>query len=117
MTRLQSVQNAAARLMSGVRQYDHITPLLHQLYWLPVQKLVVFTLVTIRCLAWLWLTWSLTVICLLKKVVIGCILPTQGLVSSGGPTATVESAVSCCWALAQGCGTAPKAVEQLSNLS
>ena len=26
MSRLQSVQNAAARLVSGARRYDHITP-------------------------------------------------------------------------------------------
>jgi len=28
MDRLQSVQNAAARLVSGARRYDHITPVL-----------------------------------------------------------------------------------------
>jgi len=40
MTRLQSIQNAAARLVSGDRRHDHITPVLHQLHWLQVQKWV-----------------------------------------------------------------------------
>ena len=33
MSRLQSVQNAAARLVSGARRYDHITPVLQELQW------------------------------------------------------------------------------------
>jgi len=32
MSRLQSVQNAAARLVSGARRYDHITPVLQELH-------------------------------------------------------------------------------------
>jgi len=32
MSRLQSVQNAATRLITGVRQCEHITPALHQLH-------------------------------------------------------------------------------------
>ena len=36
--RLQSVQNAAARLVTGTRRCDHITPVLRQLHWLPVQR-------------------------------------------------------------------------------
>ena len=42
MSRLQSVQNAAARLVSGARRYDHITPVLQELYWLPVRRRVDF---------------------------------------------------------------------------
>lgn len=35
--KLQSVQNAAARLYGGLRKYDHITPLLRDhLHWLPI---------------------------------------------------------------------------------
>jgi len=34
--RLQSVQNAAARLVTGTRRRDHITPVLRQLHWIPV---------------------------------------------------------------------------------
>ena len=38
--RLQLVQNAAARLVSGARRHDHITPVLTTLHWLPVYKRV-----------------------------------------------------------------------------
>ena len=34
--RLQLVQNAAARLITGTRRSDHITPVLAELHWLPV---------------------------------------------------------------------------------
>ena len=37
MQRLQSVQNAAARLVTGTRRTDHITPVLQSLHWLPVR--------------------------------------------------------------------------------
>jgi len=37
LKKLQSVENAAARLYSGRRKYDHITPLLRdELHWLPI---------------------------------------------------------------------------------
>jgi len=50
--RLQSVQNAAARLVSGARRYDHITPVLTTLHWLPVRKRVMFKTVVLvwKCL-------------------------------------------------------------------
>jgi len=35
MRRLQSVQNAAARMITSARRRDHITPILRQLHWLP----------------------------------------------------------------------------------
>ena len=38
MCRLQSVQNAAARLVTGARRCDHITPILRQLHWLPLRQ-------------------------------------------------------------------------------
>ncbi|KAF7646093.1 hypothetical protein LDENG_00193770, partial [Lucifuga dentata] len=34
---LQLVQNAAARILTKTRKYDHITPVLASLRWLPVQ--------------------------------------------------------------------------------
>ena len=34
--RLQLVQNAAARLITGTRRFEHITPILAELHWLPV---------------------------------------------------------------------------------
>jgi len=38
--KLQSVQNAAARLFTGARRCDHISHLLVQLHWLPVRRRV-----------------------------------------------------------------------------
>ena len=35
---LQTVQNFAARIVSGTRKFDHVTPILKQLQWLPVIK-------------------------------------------------------------------------------
>lgn len=35
--KLQRVQNTAARLISQTRKYDHITPVLTNLHWLPVE--------------------------------------------------------------------------------
>jgi len=35
---VQSVQNTTARLLTGVRRRDHITPILQQLHWLPVRR-------------------------------------------------------------------------------
>jgi len=42
--RLQSVQNAAARLITGTRRRDHITPVLRDLHWLPVRRRVDYKL-------------------------------------------------------------------------
>ena len=47
MTWLQSVQNAAACVVSGAQRHDHITPVFHQLHWLPVQKWVDFKVATL----------------------------------------------------------------------
>ena len=44
---MQSVQNAAARLITGARGREHITPVLRQLYWLPVGQRVWFKLASI----------------------------------------------------------------------
>jgi len=44
MQRLQAVQNAAARLVTGTRGRDHITPVLRQHHWLPVRQRVNFKL-------------------------------------------------------------------------
>ena len=45
--RLQSIQNAAARLLTGTRWRDHISPVLSRLHWLPVKQRVVFKLAII----------------------------------------------------------------------
>jgi len=41
---LQSVQNAAARLVFGLSRSDHVTPTLIQLHWLPVSYGIKFKL-------------------------------------------------------------------------
>ena len=39
---LQPVQNASARLIFSMPRYCHITPLLFDLHWLPVNQRVAF---------------------------------------------------------------------------
>ena len=53
LQRLQSLQNSAARLVSGARRHDHITPVLVSLHWLPVrhQRIIYKTMVLVwNCL-------------------------------------------------------------------
>jgi len=45
--RLQAVQNAAARLNTGIRRCDHITPVLRQLHWLPVWQRLEFNMASL----------------------------------------------------------------------
>jgi len=40
LLKVQSIQNAATRLVTGARRCDHITPVLRQLHWLPVRQQV-----------------------------------------------------------------------------
>jgi len=40
--KLQQIQNIAARYLTCARKYDHITPVLVQLHWLPVLYRIVF---------------------------------------------------------------------------
>ncbi|CAH3190824.1 unnamed protein product, partial [Porites evermanni] len=42
LAKLQRVQNAAARLICKVRRFDHITPILFSLHWLPVRNRIQF---------------------------------------------------------------------------
>ena len=42
--RLQSIQSAAARLITGTRRRDHISPVLRDLHWLPVRRRVDYKL-------------------------------------------------------------------------
>ena len=50
--RLQLVQNAAARILTRTKKYDHITPVLISLHWLPIQARSDFKvlLLTYKCL-------------------------------------------------------------------
>ena len=40
--RLQLAQNCAARLILCGRKHDHVTPLLRELHWLPVEQRIIF---------------------------------------------------------------------------
>ena len=52
IAKLQRIQNSAARLVSLSRKYDHITPILHELHWLPVKYRIIYKilLLTYKCL-------------------------------------------------------------------
>lgn len=47
LERLQIVQNAAARLLTRTSKYSHVTPLLRQLHWLPVEFRVHFKILVL----------------------------------------------------------------------
>ncbi len=44
--RLQVVQNNAARLLMRVRKTEHITPILNDLHWLPINKRISYKILT-----------------------------------------------------------------------
>jgi len=44
LQKLQVTQNAAARVVTGARKFDHITPVLHEVHWLPVRQRIRFKL-------------------------------------------------------------------------
>ncbi len=50
LRKLQLVQNSAARVLTKSRKYDHITPILQDLHWLPVRERINFKI--------LLLTWK-----------------------------------------------------------
>ena len=50
LDKLQRTQNAAARVLLKIRKYDHITPTLIQLHWLPIRQRIQFKI--------LLLTWK-----------------------------------------------------------
>ena len=45
--KLQRVQNSAARLVTGARRRDHVTPILKDLHWLPIRKRILFKLLLV----------------------------------------------------------------------
>ena len=47
ISKLQRVQNAAARLITNTRKYDHITPALYNLHWLPVFYRIYFKILIV----------------------------------------------------------------------
>jgi len=38
LDRMQAIQNAAVGLFAGAKKYDHVTPLLRERHWLPVEQ-------------------------------------------------------------------------------
>ena len=38
LNKIQAVQNFACRIVFGAKKYDHVTPLLKELKWLPIRK-------------------------------------------------------------------------------
>jgi hypothetical protein len=50
--KLQRVLNTTARMVCGTRKFDHITPTLVKLHWLPVRQRIAYkiALLTFRCL-------------------------------------------------------------------
>ena len=47
ISKLQRVQNAAARLITNTPRYDHVTPVLRSLHWLPVEERATFKILTL----------------------------------------------------------------------
>ena len=45
--KLQRVQNAAARLITGTKKRDHISPILRQLHWLPIRYRIQFKILSL----------------------------------------------------------------------
>ena len=54
LQRLQKVQNCAARLITRTRKYEHITPVLQRLHWLPVhlRPTLQSAFVYLLCIKW-----------------------------------------------------------------
>ncbi|KAI5610379.1 hypothetical protein C0J50_5202, partial [Silurus asotus] len=48
INKLQLVQNAAARVLTKSRKYDHITPVLHSLHWLPIKSSIEYKILLLR---------------------------------------------------------------------
>ena len=51
--RLHRIQNSAVRIITKCKKSEHITPLLKQLHWLPIQQRIKFKILTItyKCLS------------------------------------------------------------------
>ena len=47
INKLQLVQNAAARVLTRTRKYDHISPVLSTLHWLPIKHRINFEILLI----------------------------------------------------------------------
>ena len=47
LQKLQRVQNTAAKIVFGAKKYDHVSPLLKKLHWLPVTSRIEFKIASI----------------------------------------------------------------------
>ena len=47
LKKLQLVQNHAARLIAGIRKYDHVSPELQSLHWLPIRERIIYKVLLI----------------------------------------------------------------------
>ena len=61
LQRIQRVQNAAGRLLTGAKKFEHITPILRSLHWLPVRyridyKILLITFKSLNGIAPTYLT-------------------------------------------------------------
>jgi hypothetical protein len=45
LSRLQLVQNAAARMITGIKKRDHVSPVLYRLHWLPIEKRILYKVI------------------------------------------------------------------------
>ena len=43
----ECTKNAAARFITGARKYDHISPVLRDLHWLPLRQRIIFKIATL----------------------------------------------------------------------
>ncbi len=75
INKLQIVQNAAARVLTRSRKYDHITPILQSLHWLPIKFCISYK---ILLLAYKWFS--------------SCVL--TNLLSRYNPTRSLRSQIS-----------------------
>ena len=53
ISELQSIQNFASKRVTNSNKFDHVTPLLRQLNWLPVKQLLLYkdAVITYKCLS------------------------------------------------------------------
>jgi hypothetical protein len=51
ISKLQRLQNSLARVVSGARKRDHITPILADLHWLPINARIDYTLALITLIS------------------------------------------------------------------
>ena len=51
INKLQRIQNSAARLVTHAQKYDHITPILYELHWLPIKVRIQYKILSLTFLS------------------------------------------------------------------